>query len=129
MVTPSINPSKSSIGGAACPAQPIATKAATAEGLVPGAGLALLPMFAWFWSEEPLLRDPRVVAPWVALIALLMVSSLATFSWTSFKLRRTVRFEALALIVENAGFGSTSAAPIARRVFDYVLQEIGRAHV
>ena len=35
----------------------------------------------------------------VALIALLMVSSLATFSWTSFKLRRTVRFEALALIV------------------------------
>jgi penicillin-binding protein 2 len=28
---------------------------------------------------------------------------------------------ALAVIVENAGFGSASAAPIARRVFDYVL--------
>ena len=64
-----------------------------------GAGLALLPMFAWFWSGEPLLRDPHLVAPWVALVALLMVSSLATFSWTSLKLRRTVRFEALALIV------------------------------
>ena len=29
---------------------------------------------------------------------------------------------ALALVVENAGFGSGSAAPIARRVFDFVLQ-------
>lgn len=30
---------------------------------------------------------------------------------------------ALAVIVENAGFGAVSAAPIARRVFDYVLQD------
>ena len=30
---------------------------------------------------------------------------------------------ALALIVENAGFGAAAAAPIARRVFDYVLQQ------
>ena len=29
---------------------------------------------------------------------------------------------ALAMIVENAGFGATAAAPIARRVFDFVLQ-------
>jgi penicillin-binding protein 2 len=28
---------------------------------------------------------------------------------------------ALAVVVENAGFGATSAAPIARRVFDYLL--------
>jgi penicillin-binding protein 2 len=28
---------------------------------------------------------------------------------------------ALALVVENAGFGAAQAAPIARRVFDYVL--------
>jgi penicillin-binding protein 2 len=29
---------------------------------------------------------------------------------------------ALAIVVENGGFGASSAAPIARRVFDYVLQ-------
>ena len=28
---------------------------------------------------------------------------------------------ALAVVVENAGFGAASAAPIARRVFDYLL--------
>ena len=31
---------------------------------------------------------------------------------------------ALALVVENAGFGATSAAPIARRVIDFVLQGV-----
>ena len=30
---------------------------------------------------------------------------------------------ALALVVENAGFGSAHAAPIARRVFDYLLMD------
>ena len=30
---------------------------------------------------------------------------------------------ALAMVVENAGFGAGAAAPIARRVFDYVLKE------
>ncbi len=64
-----------------------------------GAGLALLPMFFWFWTDEPIFASPYLVAPWVALIALLMVSSLATYSWTSFRLRRNIRFEAIALIV------------------------------
>ena len=63
------------------------------------AGLALLPMFLWFWTEEPLLRSPYIVAPWTALVALLMVSSVATYSWTSLRLRRNIRFEALALVV------------------------------
>jgi penicillin-binding protein 2 len=29
---------------------------------------------------------------------------------------------ALAVVVENAGFGAEAAAPIARRIFDYLLQ-------
>ena len=64
-----------------------------------GAGLALLPMFAWFWSEAPWLRSPYLVGPWVAFVALLMVSSLATFSWSSLRLRRSIRFEAIAGVV------------------------------
>jgi CDP-diacylglycerol--serine O-phosphatidyltransferase len=64
-----------------------------------GAGLALLPMFLWFSTEEPIFASPWLVAPWTAFIATLMVSSLATFSWTSLRLRRSVRFEALAVVV------------------------------
>lgn len=64
-----------------------------------GAGLAMLPMYLWFFTEEPLLRSPWIVAPWVALVAVLMVSSLATFSWGSFRLRRNIRFEMIAVVV------------------------------
>ncbi len=64
-----------------------------------GAGLALMPMFFWFWTDEPLFASPYVVAPWIAFVAVLLISSVATYSWSSLKLRRNVRFEALAVIV------------------------------
>ena len=64
-----------------------------------GAGLAFLPMYLWIWSGEPIFRDPRLVAPWVALVAIAMVSSVATFSAGSLRLKRSVRFEALVAIV------------------------------
>ena len=43
----------------------------------------MLPMYLWFWTGEPLFRSPWLVAPWVAFVAVLMVSSIATFSWSS----------------------------------------------
>jgi CDP-diacylglycerol--serine O-phosphatidyltransferase len=64
-----------------------------------GAGLAMLPMYLWFVTEEPILRSPWLMAPWIALIALLMVSSFATYSWSSLKLRRNIRFEAIVVVV------------------------------
>ncbi|RDE06469.1 CDP-diacylglycerol--serine O-phosphatidyltransferase [Sphingomonas aracearum] len=64
-----------------------------------GAMLAMLPLYLWFWSGEPVFASPWLVAPWVALVALLMVSSVATFSWSSLRLRRNIRFEALAGLV------------------------------
>lgn len=64
-----------------------------------GAVLAMLPIYVWLWSEEPLARSPWIVAPWVAFVGLLMVSSVATYSWKSLRLRRNVRFEALVVVV------------------------------
>lgn len=62
------------------------------------AGLALLPLFIWLWSGEGVFRLPWVVAPWLAFIAFLAVSNVATYSWSSLRLRRSIRFEALAAI-------------------------------
>ena len=73
-----------------------------------GAGLALLPMFLWFWTDEPVLRSSYFVAPWTALAAILMVSSIATWSWTSLRLRRNIRFEALAVVVIVAAAAVTA---------------------
>lgn len=64
-----------------------------------GAGLAMLPLYMWFWTGEPFFGSPWLVAPWIAFVAFLMVSSIATFSWSSMRLRRHVRFEALAVVV------------------------------
>ncbi len=70
-----------------------------------GAGLMLLPIILWLASDRQWdwLRDYRLVAPWAALIAFLAISSLATFSWTSLRLRRSVRFEAIVVIALLGG--------------------------
>lgn len=62
---------------------------------------AMLPLYLWFITEgrEPWLRSPWLVAPWMAFIAFLMISSIATYGWSSLRLRRNIRFEALAVIV------------------------------
>jgi len=70
-----------------------------------GAGLLLLPIILWLASDRQWdwLRDYRVVAPWAGLIAFLAISSLATFSWGSLRLRRNVRFEAIAILALLGG--------------------------
>ncbi|WP_375291792.1 CDP-alcohol phosphatidyltransferase family protein [Qipengyuania sp.] len=56
-----------------------------------GAGLAFLPFYLWQATGLALFREPALVGPWVAFIALLMISNVATLSWTSLRPRRTVR--------------------------------------
>lgn len=66
-----------------------------------GAALALTPVYLWLWTGEPLTRQPIVIAIWTVLIAILMVSSVATFG-PKIRLRQNVRFEAVAVLVALA---------------------------
>ncbi|MFN3944486.1 MAG: CDP-alcohol phosphatidyltransferase family protein [Allosphingosinicella sp.] len=63
-----------------------------------GAGLALLPLYLWLAFDAEIFRHPMLVAPWLGVVAFLMISSIATFSWTSLRLRRSVRLGALVAI-------------------------------
>jgi CDP-diacylglycerol--serine O-phosphatidyltransferase len=65
-----------------------------------GAGMMLLPILVWLAGDRQWawLQDYRLMAPWAALSTFMIISSLATFSLGSLKLRRTVRLEALVLI-------------------------------
>ena len=63
-----------------------------------GAGLASLPLIIWIEFGVEAARDWRIVAPWLLLVALGMISNIATFSWTSIKIRPSLRFIALAVI-------------------------------
>jgi CDP-diacylglycerol--serine O-phosphatidyltransferase len=61
-----------------------------------GAGLAFVPVYLWLVTEEELFRAWYVTMPWLLFIALLMISSIATYSWSSLRIRRSLRIFALA---------------------------------
>jgi CDP-diacylglycerol--serine O-phosphatidyltransferase len=61
-----------------------------------GAGLAFVPLYLWLVSGDALFQDWRLVLPWTLFIALLMISSVPTFGWTSIRIRRGWRLFALA---------------------------------
>lgn len=64
-----------------------------------GAGLVLLPIYLWMVADDPalqaLVRDPRLVSAWLLAMGLLMISSVATMSWSKLKPRRSMRIEVL----------------------------------
>jgi CDP-diacylglycerol---serine O-phosphatidyltransferase len=70
-----------------------------------GAGLAFVPLYLWLASNQQVefFRSAYLVAPWTAMIAVLMASSVATYSWGSLRLRRGIRFGALAVIALIGG--------------------------
>jgi CDP-diacylglycerol---serine O-phosphatidyltransferase len=60
------------------------------------AGLALLPVYLWVVTDQDIFRAYYVVMPWVVFVAGLMISNLATYNWSSFRLRREWRLFAIA---------------------------------
>ena len=73
------------------------------------AGLALLPVYLWLITDHEFFRSPFVTAPWLGFVGFLMISSVATYSWSSMRLRRNIRFEALAGVAIL--FGALFSAP------------------
>jgi CDP-diacylglycerol---serine O-phosphatidyltransferase len=61
-----------------------------------GAGLAFVPVYLWLITGNAWFRHWTLVMPWVLLIALLMISSVPTYSWSSIRVRRSWRLLALA---------------------------------
>ena len=63
-----------------------------------GAGLAFLPLYLWIATGREEFREPVLVGLWLVVIAFLMISNMATISWTSIRPRRSIRLELLALL-------------------------------
>jgi CDP-diacylglycerol--serine O-phosphatidyltransferase len=61
-----------------------------------GAGLAFLPIYLWLITANDMFRDWKLVMPWTLFVAVLMISAIPTYSWTSIRIRKTWRVVALA---------------------------------
>ncbi|GAB4472912.1 MAG: CDP-diacylglycerol--serine O-phosphatidyltransferase [Erythrobacter tepidarius] len=56
-----------------------------------GAGLAFTPFYLWHETGIAFFRDPLVMTVWLAVIAGLMISNMATLSWASLRPRKAIR--------------------------------------
>ncbi|MFY7744008.1 MAG: CDP-diacylglycerol--serine O-phosphatidyltransferase [Erythrobacter sp.] len=61
-----------------------------------GAGLAFTPFYLWTETGVEIFRAPVVMAGWLTLIAVLMISNLPTLSWASLRPRRSIRLPLIA---------------------------------
>lgn len=60
-----------------------------------GAGIAFVPVFLWLVTGNAWFRTWYVVMPWTLFVALLMISSIPTYSWSSIRIRSGWRLFAL----------------------------------
>jgi CDP-diacylglycerol--serine O-phosphatidyltransferase len=63
-----------------------------------GAGLAFMPIYLWLETGLEIFRDPLFNSLWVAAIAVLFISNMATLSWTAIRPQRDIRIWLIALV-------------------------------
>ncbi|MFU7528031.1 CDP-alcohol phosphatidyltransferase family protein [Qipengyuania sp. ASV99] len=61
-----------------------------------GAGLAFTPCYLWIETGLPIFRDPILLSIWISVIAVLLISNMATLSWAAIRPRRDIRLPLLA---------------------------------
>jgi CDP-diacylglycerol--serine O-phosphatidyltransferase len=63
-----------------------------------GAGLAFTPFYLWNETGLEFFRNPVVMALWLSVIAVLMISNMATLSWGSLRPRKAIRLWVIAFV-------------------------------
>lgn len=63
-----------------------------------GAGLAFMPVYLWLETEIEVFRDPLLMTIWVSVIAVLLISNMATLSWAAMRPRRGIRLWLIAFV-------------------------------
>jgi CDP-diacylglycerol---serine O-phosphatidyltransferase len=69
-----------------------------------GAGIVFVPLYLWLVTGEEIFRSWFVTMPWILFVAALLISNIATYSWSSLRVRRSSRLFAI------AGIGLLGAA-------------------
>lgn len=60
-----------------------------------GAGIAMVPLYAWFVTGMDIFRNWQLVAPWIIFTAFLMISSLPTLGWKRLRVPHAWRIFAI----------------------------------
>lgn len=63
-----------------------------------GAGLVFTPCYLWLETGEEIFRDPLILMIWVSVIAVLVISNMATLSWMAIRPRPGIRLWVIALV-------------------------------
>lgn len=62
-----------------------------------GAALAFMPFYLWNGTGLEIFREPLILSLWVSLIAVLLISNMATLSWAAVRPRRGIRLWLIAV--------------------------------